>query len=153
LAAGRGHAHAGPPDRLPHADGDLAVHGVALTLEERMLAHSGADHEIAARPPERRGAALARNAHLASRLHPGGDRHGHGVDASVNPAPPAPRAGRPLGVVTARVADGARREALDVKAQPRASCRVRKRELDREMNVVAAPAGIDGAGDDLVAEA
>ena len=93
FAGGRGHADARAPEGLPHADRDLAEHGLALALEQQMLAHARADDEITSRTTERSGAALAADRDLGSRIDARRDRHRHGFDAATHAAARAPRAG------------------------------------------------------------
>src|SRR5262249_60277304 len=67
--AGRGRdPDAGPEQRLPHADRDIAVHAVALALEERVLPDPRAHDQIATVPAERPRVSLASHATLLARV-------------------------------------------------------------------------------------
>src|SRR5262249_14292606 len=74
LARRRRHRDPSAEQGLPHADRDVAVHTVALPVEERMLPDSGADDQIPTRPTERAGIAFVGDPDLRTGIDPGRHR-------------------------------------------------------------------------------
>src|SRR5437016_4604520 len=139
LARGSWHPDAGPQERLPYADWDLAMHAVALAAKERVLSDPCADDQIATRSSEWTGIPFPGDANLRSGVDAGGHADDDRFDDAADTAAEARRASRPVaGAARATLRTG--REPLHVQPDARPPNHPGERQLDDGMDIIAAPA-------------
>src|SRR5439155_219282 len=139
LARGSWHPDAGPQERLPYADWDLAMHAVALAAKERVLSDPCADDQIATGSSEWTGIPFPGDANLRSGVDAGGHADEDRFDDAADTAAEARRASRPVaGAARATLRTG--REPLHVQPDARPPNHPGERQLDDGMDIIAAPA-------------